>query len=639
MKPIGKQKIITLGLLETAICAVMAFLVSWKVDNFTYVAVWSLVGWTQLLRTGRSTVLGLRLFVPVFDRLTRGLLVGMEAVGAIKDWPGGVGKKLTREENGLPNHEGEQQPTRGRLPMSQFKRRRDAMWNFIRPYMPDRGDHNPIILAALICWGTLRCLTEIILATMALVASAALIRAVTTITTAAVHPGEALRAIPRNWRRIGWSLEMMMPLEFVARHRLFLRLRERGAPLPAPEGVLGSFAITQRTSYDTGNLTRTAICLAGAALLIWLPCALHNPQPTAARRLPTFPSTVLDFDESGMANSHPGKTAAGSNQYLPGDVSLTESKNETHPSVSVEPRRESDADHVVPDVVNLSWKEKFERSSRARELARQKLRERQLMYFDLLDLDDWTFRYSWYSQWPIRQFGETWLTKQLCFMLYLYLVGGGLCLLATYLGLWMVVILGALATPLRVILFLPALAYRFSLKASALTYAPLLFVVEGSVVQYDDPIFEFQKEQEAVLPATRRWAANLLGAFLLAKIAFRTALTTGSTAIERYFPRLPWQLDPKWIYPWEIASGLVVFLTFLIWLLTRDTLWRSKQGTLRSLWKVARVVRSCQSLRSVLSIYTICCIAYIWASIDLYQVLQTIDWPPIRWIMFPVNRH
>jgi hypothetical protein len=259
-------------------------------------------------------------------------------------------------------------------------------------------------------------------------------------------------------------------------------------------------------------------------------------------------------------------------------------------------------------------------------------------YFDLLDPLDWFMWIDWCSKWPEREFGQSWLVKQSCTVLQWFFSGVAFIVVAAYFGLWSRTILLALTTPMRGLLFLPALAYRLSLKASALTYAPLLFVVEGSVVPSDDPKHLFEEEQFAVFPCIRRWLAQIIGAILLLKFLLITVWTTGMAAYQQrlatYFPH---QLNVKYIYPWEIAETVVVVVTFVLWIVTKNALWKLKNGQPVSLGTSSRLVVGGQRLRTVLSIYTIICAIFLWSSIGLFKFLQTIHWPPVRWLFFPLN--
>lgn len=191
------------------------------------------------------------------------------------------------------------------------------------------------------------------------------------------------------------------------------------------------------------------------------------------------------------------------------------------------------------------------------------------------------------------------------------------------------------ATPLRLLLFVPTLLYRFSLKASALTYAPLFFAIEGPVVVADDPKRTCEYEQSGLTPRLQRGWAFLTLVFLIVKFLAKTLMTTGHavevsnravqatnqvgqatnqtllaivqivqdtnpvvTITVPLLDKLPSQNSPRFIYPWEIASAMVILLTFMTYGLTKQTLWKHRDDLNYSFDTVSRVVRGSARIRT-----------------------------------------
>lgn len=554
---------LTWGLLETIAVTAVVLLLSWRLRSFAYVAVWSLLGWTQMIRTRRSTALGLWMFAPVSNFASARLLDHMELFGAVKR----VGKHLI----GIEEHAPAPELTRDReaktdVPIHYTDRIAAvliAASREIRLSDPFGWLPGIVILSTAMVIASTAILTVVLLLAIVLVTAATMARFASTSWMAICHPLEALHAIPGNWRRIAWSLDLKTPFEFVPRHALLLRLRNRGGSVATSKNVLSVFD-PRKMKFGFHAVRRMVLCLTIGSALTWIPVSLHNPPP---------------------------------------------------PATSV-PREEWD------DISKLVFKMREERVRAG------------MRYFDIFEWRDWHVRLLWCSKWPERHFGYMLgFSRTISLMLYVAIAGMLVATLAVYIGIWTTIGLFLLSTPLRALLFTPTLLYRISLKASALTYAPLFFVAEGAVDPYADPKLAFEEEQYAVWPAIRRWLASIIGFFLLSKLLFKTIWT--SVAAKSPVPDL---LNPAYIYPWEVASGIVIFLTFAIWLLTRNALWRFRASEGQSLESVGHMVRACQRLRSVFSIYTTACLVLLWSSIDFHTILEFISLPEIRWIILPLNK-
>jgi hypothetical protein len=68
-------------------------------------------------------------------------------------------------------------------------------------------------------------------------------------------------------------------------------------------------------------------------------------------------------------------------------------------------------------------------------------------------------------------------------------------------------------------------------------------------------------------------------------------------------------------------------------------LWQINHGEVKSLTGVSRVVRACDRLRSMLSVYTVLCLMLILSSLGPIDLLSKVEWPTIRWLVFPLNHH
>lgn len=613
MKPL--RRILTPGLLETAACAAIAFFISWRTQNLTYIAIWSLVGWTQMLRTRRATTLGLWLFSPVFDLLLARPLKAMEAFGVIRRRH--LARRDVSKRTGYfsRDRDGEEQLVPAQYspsPEHSEVVRFTEITDFLKQFLPERLPNQPFALAIISFRVAFGGFVALVLTAAAIMISASLIRIATIIVTTVTHPLEGLRAIPPNWRRIGWSLEMLAPLEFVPRHRLFLRLRKRSSirPTSETEELLGGLAITHFTSGGRGMLLRTMICLLGAVFLIWLPWSIHNPAPPLdlseiAEGELLEPQLLLFFTET-LREKESGPSAKSLENSVVPNVHLDEF------SERLIEQRNYTRFHAMSEAERAGVVKQFLRSPEGQQYV-ERLKQRRLKYFDLFDPFDWI---------------DGVVVHRGLFPAAITIVCA-LFAFAVYFALWTIVLLFAWATPLRAILFLPTLAYRFSLKASALTYAPLFFVIEGPFDPYKEPKKVFEQIQQDAWPAVQRAVAKFLAFILVLKILAATA-----------WPSLVAQLPPGlkvWAAGWKLpldlthlASAIVLLSTFAVWYLTRRALWRVKEKSLTSLTRIARVVRTLERLRSTVAIFTVSCFVY-WAATRLVPILPKLVLPDFRW--------
>lgn len=361
-----KQRIVTWGLLETVVITALVLFLSWEFRSWAYVAIWSLLGWTQMLRTRRPTVLGLRLFVPVADRLTSWLLGMMDWFGALKNFgryeqPVSVRIAEARAEAEGDTNDWKPAPRDWLLPQTYL--------------MLAAG-------SAVMMVGALALLTWVVLLAIVLVAWATMIRFVATFWTCLWHPGASLRAIPRNWRRIAWGSEMRAPLEFVARHRLFLRVREKlGAAGISSEQMLTSFDLRNwRMELKSWRRTLTCLCLVAGLTLVGT--VLHNPKSAdeiEKQKLNTF----FLWHQLGTIEQR-----------------LAEREAAERNGQSRKPNPDFEWD------LGPTTKQLKDARDKVRQSIATSLRRESLDSFHLLIWNDWLKRVRWYANWPQRTSGS-----------------------------------------------------------------------------------------------------------------------------------------------------------------------------------------------------------------------------------------
>ena len=372
------------------------FFISWETQSLTYIATWSLIGWTQMLRTRRSTALTLWLFAPFFDRLSPILTSYWDKV--VSRLPMTSSAQVAASKKTLGAEE----------VVELAEENHGLWWRFWRKVIP-------LLVGALIVVGSLTgvlflgiafsVLGFVVIAVVMPVLAAISIRVVSTIIVACGHPLEALRAIPRNWRRVAWSLDLFEPLEFVPRHRLLLYFRRLKTADDTEEGELfARFRLFHVTRGGLEPVVITIFCVLAVAFLVWIPLSFHNPPSSQFRELMEQTSRPSSID-SASKSSQPSRPVVSDSVGISSPPLNTDSEwvgpNNRGSTVGSSPAADlsqlfgGSRSSITPDNYHpllTMW------ATASPDMhARMKLR-----HFDLLNVDDWRFRIRWYAQWPVR---------------------------------------------------------------------------------------------------------------------------------------------------------------------------------------------------------------------------------------------
>ena len=175
---------------------------------------------------------------------------------------------------------------------------------------------------------------------------------------------------------------------------------------------------------------------------------------------------------------------------------------------------------------------------------------------------------------------------------------------------------------------MPSLVYRVSFKATCLIYAPLIWVSHFTVGR-EWPLKTRLDHLRtgSDIEKVRRWWALILGGVALYKAMYLAdwipagdlAKRIGVTRILEVF------VLPNQIPPWQITVLINCALTFLIYWLAGEMLFRMKNP--ETAWSESRVERSIEGLtfsRGLLSLYNFFCGFYI-VVVDGFQL----PWPPL----------
>jgi hypothetical protein len=167
-----------------------------------------------------------------------------------------------------------------------------------------------------------------------------------------------------------------------------------------------------------------------------------------------------------------------------------------------------------------------------------------------------------------------------------------------------------------VVLLLPALFYRWSLKGAALIYSPLVWIVHDSTAR---PIrVHLQDIVTLAYHRIQRWFA----AFVLLLAAGKVyvyyswddfALTWRATPGHRLLDSV---VMPEAFPPWQIASAVNAILAWVLYLVADWITARWNRGLRVKAPGTEMTLRWLSLLRGVLSVYTIFCLIYLAASLS-----------------------
>lgn len=200
-----------------------------------------------------------------------------------------------------------------------------------------------------------------------------------------------------------------------------------------------------------------------------------------------------------------------------------------------------------------------------------------------------------------------------------------LCVIGITIGLACSLVVASINTPLRLMLFMPVLCARVSLKATAIAYGPLYWVLEVPWLRLKDPTAHFDWTVNDTLAVVARQFSKLffllLVGWVVAVIASRSAPLIG-------------RFTPSWlqIFPWHVASAAAATCTFVAWFLSHRML-RRKSSSPATQLLAHRVVVTAQRLAALLAVYTTTCGVY-----SAYTILLKVRFPPFEWVFFPWGR-
>lgn len=160
----------------------------------------------------------------------------------------------------------------------------------------------------------------------------------------------------------------------------------------------------------------------------------------------------------------------------------------------------------------------------------------------------------------------------------------------------------------------PPLAYRWSLKSTAIVWCPLLWALRP--VQPRKLAFKARLrliEGSDVFRVILGVSAVVVVMFV-AKLWF---LTTSSALYSRWNGTnagrfLAFAVQPELIPPWQVATFINSILTIAVWLFVRSCVRHIDEGVPRSEQFIERVLSSALVMRRFLTCYTMPCVFYLW---------------------------
>jgi hypothetical protein len=168
-------------------------------------------------------------------------------------------------------------------------------------------------------------------------------------------------------------------------------------------------------------------------------------------------------------------------------------------------------------------------------------------------------------------------------------------------------------TPLLALLFLPALFYRWSLKATSIIYAPLVFVVHTTFRRVPDLRTKLKLIKHSDMTLILALYAVCYVAAFLVKLVLMLNLPSfaewwNGTPV-RQFAAL--YVAPSEIPKWQLASLTNCAAALGTWLFARQALLRIEVGRPWHEGAVQRTLGFATGLRTVLALYTIACTGYL----------------------------
>ena len=180
--------------------------------------------------------------------------------------------------------------------------------------------------------------------------------------------------------------------------------------------------------------------------------------------------------------------------------------------------------------------------------------------------------------------------------------------------------------------FVASALVRWSVKASALCWAPLVYVVQSSLNQDDTIRDRFSRNLSSAVGRVSRWYSAIMGLFLVCKgilfICQEKLKTFAST--NEWFQSLDVLIEHKRVPGWQVAAFINIILVFVLYFYSDEMSYRLRNVTTDSPTIHDSIERWLKFTRGLLSIYTVSCTVYLTATLAF-----DIRWPAFDFVVFP----
>lgn len=191
------------------------------------------------------------------------------------------------------------------------------------------------------------------------------------------------------------------------------------------------------------------------------------------------------------------------------------------------------------------------------------------------------------------------------------------------------------------IFYVPALAYRYALKATAIIYLPILWTLHDSSVGSANFRYKLEDIKESQIERLKRWYSGFVLLFLviipfiiyLTKQEWWQEITTWMQSahpavialLSAFLPTAPSGLE---IHGWHLARGINATLTIALFVWTDGKLRQMARGTFQKTGAAVASLNLWLLVRGILTLYIIGCTIYIVAAAVNWRGL----WPVhVRW--------
>lgn len=193
-------------------------------------------------------------------------------------------------------------------------------------------------------------------------------------------------------------------------------------------------------------------------------------------------------------------------------------------------------------------------------------------------------------------------------------------------------VIWSLASPFKMAVLVSSVWTRIFVKATSLVYFPILWVYSAPFVRLKDPVASIEETLEGTWSIVRRQYMKIAGVIFIITYIVLVILNSTGEALHS-----PWRPG---IYPWQIAMFLCVCGNFATWLLAHRFLRRARQKEgeplLNDLGRraasLARLINTVSRAVVLLSVYITVCNIYLIAQ---FVWGTNIVFPEIRWVVGP----